>query len=58
MKRPKFGDVLKIGKWFSSGVKGLLYTTGVQINAKIFRLFHGPPLGRTNGAHVEANWFF
>jgi hypothetical protein len=33
LKTPEFGDVLKIGKWFISGVKGLLQTTGVQIPA-------------------------
>jgi hypothetical protein len=44
MKRPDFGDVLKIGKCFSS-VKGLLCITGVQIPAYIFRLYHEPPSG-------------
>jgi hypothetical protein len=34
MKRPNFGYVLKIGN-FSSDVKGLLRTTGVQISAKV-----------------------
>jgi hypothetical protein len=24
----------------------------------VFRLPRGPPLGRTNGAHVELSWFF
>ena len=33
MKRPDFGEFLKIGKWFFSGLKGLLRTTGVQILA-------------------------
>jgi hypothetical protein len=27
MKRPDFGHVLKIGKWFFSGIKDLLLTT-------------------------------
>jgi hypothetical protein len=31
-KRPDFGEFLKIGKWFFSGLKGLLRTTGVQIS--------------------------
>jgi hypothetical protein len=33
MKHPHFEDVLKIGKWFFSGVKSLLHTAGVQIPA-------------------------
>jgi hypothetical protein len=33
MKRPDFGEYLKTGKWFFSGLKGLLLTTGVQIPA-------------------------
>jgi hypothetical protein len=33
LKHPDFEDVLKIGKWFFSSVKGLLYTTGVPIPA-------------------------
>jgi hypothetical protein len=33
MKRPDFGEFLKIGKWFFSGLKGLLHTTGVHIPA-------------------------
>jgi hypothetical protein len=32
---PGFGGVLKTGKCFSSGVKGFLHTTGVQIPASI-----------------------
>jgi hypothetical protein len=32
MKRPDFGEFLKIGKWFFSGLKGLLRTT-VEIPA-------------------------
>jgi hypothetical protein len=31
MKLTNFGDILKIGKRFLSGVKGLLSTSGVQI---------------------------
>jgi hypothetical protein len=31
MKRPEFEDVLKIGKWFFTGVKGLLRTPGIKI---------------------------
>jgi hypothetical protein len=46
MKRPDFGEFLKRGKWFFSGLMGFLRTTGVQIPAKIFMLPHGPPLGR------------
>jgi hypothetical protein len=53
MKRPDLGDVLKIGKCIFAGVNDLLHTIGVQIPAKIFRLPHGPALGRTNGAHVK-----
>jgi hypothetical protein len=53
MKRSDFVDVLKIGKLFSPGVRSLLHTTEVQIPAYIFWLPRGPPLGRTNGAHVE-----
>jgi hypothetical protein len=44
-KNPDFVRALEISKWFFfSGVKGLLYSTVVQFQ---------PPLGRTNGAHVE-----
>jgi hypothetical protein len=43
---------------FFPHVKNLLSITGVQIPAHIFRLPQGPPLGRTNGAHVEVYWFF
>jgi hypothetical protein len=34
MKRPDFGEFLKIDKWFFSGIKGLLRTTGVQAPPK------------------------
>jgi hypothetical protein len=33
MKCPDFGDISKIGKWFSSGVKGLLPTTKTKLNS-------------------------
>jgi hypothetical protein len=33
MKHPDLGDVLEKGFFFSSGVKGLLHTTGVHIPA-------------------------
>jgi hypothetical protein len=33
VKRPDFGNVLKIGETFSSGVEGLLYAAGAQISA-------------------------
>jgi hypothetical protein len=33
MAYPDFEDVLKIGKWFFSGVKGLLLTAGIQVPA-------------------------
>jgi hypothetical protein len=52
MKFTGFGDVLKIGKFFSD-VKGLLHTTGVQNITYISRLPHGSPLGRTNSVFVE-----
>jgi hypothetical protein len=40
MKRPDYGDGLKIGKWIFSGVRDLLHTTGIQSPAYIFRLPH------------------
>jgi hypothetical protein len=50
---PRLWGFLKMGKWFSSGVKSLLLTTGVLIPVDIFRLPHGLQLWCTNGAHVE-----
>jgi hypothetical protein len=41
MKCPDLGDILKIGRWFLSGVKGLLHTAGVRILAQISMLPHG-----------------
>jgi hypothetical protein len=38
--------------------KVLLLTIGVQNPSSIFRIPHGPPLGSTNGSHVEVYWFF
>jgi hypothetical protein len=32
MNDPHFGDILKRGKCFSSGVKDLLHATGIQIS--------------------------
>jgi hypothetical protein len=52
MKRPDFGDDLKIVRCFFPGVKEVLLTAGVQLPAKIFRLPQGPLLGLTNGALV------
>jgi hypothetical protein len=49
---PDFGNILKIGKFYS-GVMYLLHTTGDRIPAKIFWLSQAPPLRRTNDAHVE-----
>jgi hypothetical protein len=45
VKHPDYGDVLKIGRPFSS-VKGSLLSAGVQIPSKF--------LGLTNGARIEA----
>jgi hypothetical protein len=55
MKLPDFRDILKIGKlfFFSSGIKGLLLTTGFRIASKIFRLPYGPPLELSSSAQVE-----
>jgi hypothetical protein len=58
MKLPDFRDILKIGKLFFSGIKGLLLTTGFQIASIIFRQPHGPPLGLTSSAQVEMYCFF
>jgi hypothetical protein len=41
MKRPDFGDVLKIGKWVFSGVEGLMRTRGIQISFQILGYLTG-----------------
>jgi hypothetical protein len=41
MKRPDFGKFLKIGKWFFSGLKGLLRSTGFKIPPKVLGYLTG-----------------
>jgi hypothetical protein len=53
MKHPDFEMFKNMLQMAFSDVKGFLHTTGDQIPFYIFKLSHGPPLGHTNGAHVE-----